>query len=114
MHFSNELRTSKFLLTKQQTTRPTSVDVAIWNMIEVSVLAVHTVVGHCEGKLMVRRTYENDGRDIETAAEIDDLVNDKREGWRANRAKARRRQRRYKKRLASALQYRLDDEATTT
>ena len=63
---------------------------------------------------MVKRTYENDGIGIETAEDLDDLVNDKREGWRANRAKARRRQRRYKKRLTTALQHRLDDEAKTT
>ena len=45
---------------------------------------------------IARRTYEADAEHIETA---DDLVQDKREGWRANSSKARRRQRRYKKRL---------------
>ena len=75
---------------------------------------VHTKTERRAGKLMVKRTYENDGIGIETAEDLDDLVNDKREGWRANRAKARRRQRRYKKRLTTALQHRLDDEAKTT
>ena len=40
---------------------------------------------------------------IETADDLDDLVQDKREGWRANPSKARRRQRRYKKRLTNEL-----------
>ena len=48
---------------------------------------------------MTRRTYEADEEHIETADDLDELVNDKREGWRANSSKARRRQRRYKKRL---------------
>ena len=46
---------------------------------------------------MTRRTYEADAEHIETADDLDDLVHDKREGWRANSSKARRRQRRYKK-----------------
>ena len=48
---------------------------------------------------------------IETA---DDLVHDKREGWRANSSKARRRQRRYKKRLTNELRRmdHLDEEYT--
>ena len=45
---------------------------------------------------MARRTYESDGLIIETADDVDELVSDKRQGWRANAAKARRRQRRYK------------------
>ena len=52
---------------------------------------------------MTRRTYEADANHIETADELDDLVQDKREGWRANSIKARRRQRRYKKRLTNEL-----------
>ena len=48
---------------------------------------------------MPRRTYEADGRSVEVAEDLDDLVSDKREGWRATTAKARRRQRRYGKRL---------------
>ena len=52
---------------------------------------------------MARRTYEADAEYIETADDLDDLVQDKREGWRANYSKARRRQRRYKKRLTHEL-----------
>ena len=52
---------------------------------------------------MARRTYEADAEYIETADDLDDLVQDKREGWRANSSKARRRQRRYKKRLTHEL-----------
>ena len=48
---------------------------------------------------MPRRTYEADGRRVEVAEDLEDLVSDKREGWRATTAKARRRQRRYSKRL---------------
>ena len=53
--------------------------------------------------VMTRRTYEADAEHIETADDLDDLVQDKREGWRANSSKARRRQRRYKKRLTNEL-----------
>ena len=52
---------------------------------------------------MARRTYEADAEYIETADDLDDLVQDKREGWRSNSSKARRRQRRYKKRLTHEL-----------
>ncbi len=52
---------------------------------------------------MPRRTYERDGQKIELADDVDELVSDKRAGWRANPAKARRRQRRYKKRLTNEL-----------
>ena len=52
---------------------------------------------------MTRRTYEADAEHIETADDLDDLVQDKREGWRATSSKARRRQRRYKKRLTHEL-----------
>ena len=61
---------------------------------------------------MTRRTYEADAERIETADDLDDLVHDKREGWRANSSNAMRRQRRYKKRLTNELlrmDY-LDDE----
>ncbi len=54
---------------------------------------------------MARRTYESDGLNVETADDIDELVADKRQGWRANAAKARRRQRRYKKRLTKEIRY---------
>ena len=54
---------------------------------------------------MARRTYENDGQKVEFAMDVDDLVLDKRAGWRADPARARRRQRRYKKRLTDELLY---------
>ena len=52
---------------------------------------------------MTRRTYEADANQIETADDLDDLVQDKREGWRASSSKARRRRRRYEKRLTNEL-----------
>ena len=52
---------------------------------------------------MVRRTYEADAIKIEDVDDLDDLVADKREAWRATSDKARRRQRRYKKRLTNRL-----------
>ena len=52
---------------------------------------------------MTRRTYEADAERIETADDLDYLVHDKREAWRANSSKVRRRQRRYKKRLTNEL-----------
>ena len=54
---------------------------------------------------MPRRTYERDGQAIESVDDVDELVTDKRAGWRANPAKARRRQRRYKKRLTNEILY---------
>jgi len=52
---------------------------------------------------MVRRTYESDATKIESVDDLDELVADKREAWRATSDKARRRQRRYKKRLTNRL-----------
>ena len=52
---------------------------------------------------MTLRTYEADANNIETADDLDDLVQDKREGRRANYSKARRRQRRNKERLTNEL-----------
>ena len=52
---------------------------------------------------MSRRTYESDGHLVVDAQDLDELVKDKREGWRASQAKARRRQRRYKKRILTEL-----------
>ena len=52
---------------------------------------------------MVRRTYESDAAKIEDVDDLDDLVADKREAWRATSDNARRRQRRYKKRLTNRL-----------
>ena len=52
---------------------------------------------------MVRRTYETDATKIEDVDDLDDLVADKREAWRATSDNARRMQRRYKKRLTNRL-----------
>ena len=52
---------------------------------------------------MSKRTYEKDGLKIEIARDLDDLVVDKRESWRANSSKANQRQRRYKKRLTKQI-----------
>ena len=52
---------------------------------------------------MIRRTYESDADKIEYVDDLDDLVADKREAWRATSDNARRRQRRYKKRLTKRL-----------
>ena len=58
---------------------------------------------------MARRTHEADAELIETVDDLEELVQDKRESWRANSSKARRRQRRYKNRLTNEL-IRLDFE----
>ena len=52
---------------------------------------------------MARRTREADAELIETVDDLEELVQDKRESWRANASKARRRQRRYKNRLTIEL-----------
>ena len=52
---------------------------------------------------MVRRTYESDATKVVNVDDLDDLVTDKREDWRASSENARRRQRRYKKRLTKRL-----------
>ncbi|MCF6443629.1 hypothetical protein [Nereida sp. MMG025] len=52
---------------------------------------------------MPRRTYEGDAKHVEHAEDLEEMVSDKRAGWRANAAKGRRRQRRYKKRLTKEL-----------
>lgn len=52
---------------------------------------------------MPKRTSPKDARRIETADDLEDIVIDKREGWRANPSKARRRQRRYKKKVTTEL-----------
>lgn len=48
---------------------------------------------------MSRRTYEKDAYFVEIADDLENLVADKRLGWRSSPTKARRRQRRYKNRL---------------
>ena len=52
---------------------------------------------------MARRTREADAELIETGDDLEELVQDKRQSWRANSIKARRRQRRYKNRLTNEL-----------
>ena len=52
---------------------------------------------------MARRTREADAELIETVDDLEELVQDNRESWRANASKARRRQRRYKNRLTNEL-----------
>ena len=52
---------------------------------------------------MTKRTYEIDADNIEVAQDFEEVVKDKRENWRANIAKKRQRQRRYKKRLTKQL-----------
>ena len=48
---------------------------------------------------MTKRTTYNVVQNVNYASDLEELVVDKRECWRANSAKARRRQRRYKNRL---------------
>ena len=52
---------------------------------------------------MARRTREADAELIETVDDLEELVKDKRQSWRANSSKARRRQRRYKNRLTNEI-----------
>ena len=53
--------------------------------------------------VMPKRTSPTDAGKITVAADLEELVQDKREGWRASGAKARRRQRRYKALLTQQL-----------
>jgi hypothetical protein len=50
-----------------------------------------------------RRTSPSDAERIEQAADLEEIVQDKRAHWRATDAKARRRQRRYKALLTQTL-----------
>ena len=52
---------------------------------------------------MARRTREADAELVETVDDLEELVQDKRQNWRANSVKVRRRQRRYKNRLTQEL-----------
>lgn len=52
---------------------------------------------------MPKRTYQKDAAQIEEAADLEEIVKDKRAEWRATGAKARRRQRRYKALLVQQL-----------
>ena len=72
-------------------------------LVAISWALTHYQQSGCQEPLMTRRTYERDGKDIESASDVDELVSDKRAGWRASAAKARRRQRRYKKRLTNEI-----------
>ena len=52
---------------------------------------------------MPKRTSPTDAGKKTVAADLEELVHDKREGWRASGAKARRRQRRYEALLVQQL-----------
>ncbi|MEM1065737.1 MAG: hypothetical protein AAGJ74_09575 [Pseudomonadota bacterium] len=52
---------------------------------------------------MPKRTSPRDAEQVVDAEDLEELVQDKRASWRASGAKARRRQRRYKKLLLSRL-----------
>lgn len=52
---------------------------------------------------MAKRTSPNDASRVTVAADLEEVVTDKRECWRASDAKARRRQRRYKRLLTQQL-----------
>ena len=52
---------------------------------------------------MPKRTYENTANHVSNATDLEILVTDKREHWRANTSKANQRQRRYKKRITKQL-----------
>ena len=52
---------------------------------------------------MPKRTYENSAYEVSKATDIEKLVYDKRENWRASTSKANQRQRRYKKRITKQL-----------
>ncbi|MEL6543167.1 MAG: hypothetical protein AAFQ82_00985 [Myxococcota bacterium] len=52
---------------------------------------------------MPKRTKPDAARGVADARDIEDAVHDKRQGWRATPAKARRRQRRYQRMLTSEL-----------
>tara|TARA_Y100001968_G_C18906704_1_gene503298 strand:+ start:60 stop:233 length:174 start_codon:yes stop_codon:yes gene_type:complete len=52
---------------------------------------------------MTKRTYERDAYLIESAGDLETIVQDKRIYWRSSPSKAIRRQRRYKKRLINEL-----------
>ena len=53
--------------------------------------------------ILPKRTYENSAYEVSQATDIEELVNDKREQWRASTSKANQRQRRYKKRITKQL-----------
>ena len=59
---------------------------------------------------MPKRTSPSDAMDVLVADDLQHVVQDKREGWRANAAKARRRQRHYNKLITQQL-VKLDPDA---
>jgi hypothetical protein len=62
---------------------------------------------------MPKRTSPNDASRIIVAADLEEVVTDKREGWRGSDAKARRRQRRYKRLLTQQLVKLVPDEGAS-
>ena len=52
---------------------------------------------------MTKRSSPADAQHIDSAQDLETLVEDKRAGWRSNGTKARRRQRRYKNLLTQQL-----------
>jgi hypothetical protein len=60
---------------------------------------------------MPRRTSLEDAKRVERADDLDEVVEDKRKGWRATPAKARRRQRRYTKRMTDEIARLARDDA---
>ena len=53
--------------------------------------------------MMPLRTYEKNAKKIDNVNDLEEIVKDKREIYRANSAKVNQRQRRYKKRLVKQL-----------
>ena len=62
---------------------------------------------------MTKRTSPNDAVLIQDSQDLERIVKDKRAQWRANNAKARRRQRRYKKKLIAELSHIINDIHST-
>lgn len=60
---------------------------------------------------MPKRTSLKDAKRVHSADDLDEVVQDKREGWRATAPKARRRQRRYTKRMTLEIARLAQDDA---
>lgn len=58
----------------------------------------------------MKRTHIDDYKKIEEARDLEDVVNDKREAKRANKQKARRRNRHYNKSLLKHLTQQFDQD----
>ena len=52
---------------------------------------------------MVKRTYEKTAKDLVDGEDLNCLVRDKREEWRASPSRVRKRQRRYENRIVKRL-----------